>query len=136
LPRRARACKRDGVARIPRPIARLIALLLLLQAVMAPAHCLAMGAAPAGFEAVICAADGTRTMLIGPDGQELPAQHDGAGACLACHGLPQAAALDPPALPAPAWTAAAIAWSTSGGESLPPGARAPPYRPTGPPALS
>lgn len=123
--------------RFPRPIARLIALLLLLQAVVAPAHCLAMAAAPAGFEAVICAADGKRTVLIGPDGQEMPAaSHDGGGACLACHGLPQAAALDPPAVPSPAWTAAAIAWSIAGGESLPPGARAPPYRPTGPPTLS
>lgn len=124
------------MARIPRPIARLIALLLLVQAVVAPAHCLAMAAAPAGFEAVICAADGTRTMLIGPDGQELPAQHDSAGGCLACHGLPQAAELVPPPVPAPAWSIAAMAWPAAGRDSLPPGARAPPYRPTGPPALS
>jgi hypothetical protein len=124
------------VPRLPRPVARLIALLLLVQAVVAPAHCLAMAAAPAGFEAVICAADGTRTVLIGPDGQEMPAQHDSAGACLACHGLPQGAVLDPPIVPSPAWTVTAVAWAAAGQESLPPGARAPPYRPTGPPALS
>jgi hypothetical protein len=124
------------VDRLPRPIARLIALLLLLQAVLAPAHCLAMAAAPAGFAAVICAADGTRTVLVGPDGQELPAPHDSAGACLACPGLPQAAVLDPPALPVPAWTASAITWAAAGQRGLPPGARAPPYRPTGPPTLS
>ncbi len=124
------------MARLFRPFARLIAVFLLLQVVAAPAHCLAMAAAPAGFEAVICAADGTRTVLIGPDGQEMPAQHDSAGACLACHGLPQAAVLDPPAVPVPAWTTATFAWNAAGRDSLPPGARAPPYRPTGPPSFS
>lgn len=124
------------MTRLSRPIARLIALLLLLQAVVAPAHCLAMAAAPAGFEAVICAADGTRTVLIGPDGQEMPAHHDSADACLACHAVPQGAALTPPAVPAPTWSIAAVAWSAAGRDGLPPGARAPPYRPTGPPTLS
>lgn len=124
------------MARPHRPFARLIAFLLLLQVVVAPAHCLTMGAAPAGFEAVICAADGTRTVMLGPDGQELPA-HDGSGdACVACHALPQAAMTAAPHAAMPAWVAGAIAVPPSAHGALPPGARAPPYRPTGPPTLS
>ncbi|BDG70664.1 DUF2946 family protein [Roseomonas fluvialis] len=124
------------MARLSRPFARLIAFLLLLQVVVAPAHCLAMAAAPAGFEAVICAADGTRTVMIGPDGQELPAHDGAAGACVVCHALPQAAMTSAPDVPMPAWLAGAVAFPPATRDSLPPGARAPPYRPTGPPTLS
>ena len=124
------------MARLSRPFARLIAFLLLLQVVAAPAHCLAMAAAPAGFEAVICAADGTRTVMIGPDGQELPAHEGSGGACVVCHALPQAAMTAAPDVPVPAWLSGAVAFAPVARDSLPPGARAPPYRPTGPPALS
>jgi hypothetical protein len=124
------------VARSYRPFARLLAVLLLLQVVAAPAHCLAMAAAPAGFEAVICAADGTRTVMVGPDGQEIPAHHESGGACVVCHALPQAAMTAAPDVPEPAWLAGAVAFPPATRDALPPGARAPPYRPTGPPALS
>lgn len=124
------------MARLTRPLLRLIAAVLLLQTVVAPAHCLAMAAAPAGMEAVICTAEGMRTVHLGPDGQEMPAGHEHGGFCLACHALPQAAAAAPPAVSEPIRTATAVAWERGTTEGLPPEARGPPYRPTGPPSLS
>ncbi len=120
-----------------RPVARLIAAILLLQIVLAPAHCLAMAATPAGFEVVLCSPAGTeRTLLVGPDGQEMPPQDVGMGVCVVCCGLPQAALPEPPALPTPAWANAGLTWFAASADSLPPATRGPPYRPTGPPALS
>jgi hypothetical protein len=119
-----------------RPVARLIALVLLLQVVLAPAHCLAMVAAPGGLDTVVCSPDGVRTIHVGPDGQELPAHEATRGFCLACHGLPQTLLPEAPVTPAAAWSFVGLAWHAAGAETLPPAARAPPYRPTGPPALS
>ncbi|MBW6400614.1 hypothetical protein KPL78_22335 [Roseomonas sp. HJA6] len=120
-----------------RPVARLIAAILLLQVVLAPLHCLAMAAAPAGFETVLCSPAGMeRTILVGPDGQELPQQLAGDGLCVVCVGLAHAALPEPPAAPAPAWVKVGPAWFIAGADSRQPPARGPPYRPTGPPALS
>ncbi len=124
------------MARLTRPLLRLIAAVLLLQTVVAPAHCLAMAAAPAGMEAVICTAEGMRTVHLGPDGQEMPAGHEEGGFCLTCHALPQAAVAGAPVVSEPVRTTTAIAWRPGATEGLPPEARGPPYRPTGPPLLS
>ncbi|MBR0680803.1 hypothetical protein GXW74_09915 [Roseomonas eburnea] len=118
------------------PVARLIAAVLLLQVLLAPAHCLAMVAAPAGLETVVCAPDGMRTIHVGPDGQEMPAHEASQGFCLACHGLPQAMMPDAPRVTGPAWIATLVTWHAAQAKTLPPAARAPPYRPTGPPTLS
>ncbi len=120
-----------------RPIARLIATILLLQVVLAPAHCLAMAATPAGLETVLCSPAGVeRTILIGPDGHEVPPQDAAMGVCVVCAGLPQAVLPEPPAVPGRAWAASKVTWHAAGAPSLPPGARGPPYSPTGPPTLS
>lgn len=121
--------------RLPRFLSRLVAAVLLVQTVLAPVHCLAMAAAPAGQETVVCSFGGTRTIHVGPDGQEVPAHDAGAGACLACPALPQAAALAPPALPAPAWVAVPFTWHMLAPELLPPAARAPPFSPRAPPTF-
>lgn len=122
--------------RLLSPVARLVAAVLLLQVLLAPAHCLAMAAAPAGLETVICSADGMRTVHVGPDGQEMPAHEAGQGFCLACPALPHAAMPEAPQAVEPAWVATTVAWHAAGAAALPPAARAPPYRPTGPPSLS
>ena len=124
------------VVNVFRPVARLIALVLLLQVVLAPAHCLAMVAAPAGFDTVVCSPDGMRTIHLGPDGEQVPAHEAARGFCLACHGLPQTLLPEAPVTPTAAWSFVGLAWHAAGAETLPPAARAPPYRPTGPPALS
>jgi hypothetical protein len=119
-----------------RPVTRLLAAILFIQVAVAPAHCLAMAAVPQGLEAVICAPDGMRTVHLGPDGQEVPAHQPGAGFCAACHGLPQVALPDPPAIPAPAWLDAGPGWHAGAAQRPPQAARAPPYSPTGPPTAS
>lgn len=121
-----------------RPAARLIALVLLLQVVLAPLHCLAMAATPAGLETVLCSPEGAgRTIYVGPDGQQVPPPDSAAGGmCVVCAGLPHAAQPQPPVIPAPAWVAAGVTWHAMGAADLPPPARGPPYRPTGPPAFS
>ena len=114
---------------------RLIAAVLLLQTVIAPAHCLAHAVA-SGFATVICTEDGARTVHLTADGDAAPATQHEAGFCAACHGLPAAPHLAVPALPTPVWTLASVAWHGGAAITLPPGARASPFQPTGPPALS
>ncbi len=116
-------------------LARLIAAMLLVQTVLAPALCLAH-AASAGLATVICSPDGDRTVHLGADGQELPAPEAHSGFCLACHALPQADIPAAPMLSAPAELSSAIIWLASGDAGWRPAARAPPYDPTGPPAFS
>ena len=123
------------VKRFAAPFARLIAALLLMQTVLAPALCLAH-AASAGLATVICSPDGDRTVHLGADGQELPAPEAKAGFCLACHALPQADTPAAPALSAPAELSSAVIWFAAGDAGWRPAARAPPYDPTGPPAFS
>ncbi|MBR0652410.1 hypothetical protein GXW78_22330 [Roseomonas terrae] len=125
------------MAPVFRPVARLIAAILLLQVVLAPAHCLAMAAAPAGMATVLCSPAGVERMIyVGPDGQQLPEPDTGQGVCVVCTGLPQAALPEPPNTPAPARVALGPAWQVASAVALPTGARGPPYRQTGPPALS
>ncbi len=99
---------------------------LLLQAILAPAHGLAM--AGRSLPPALCTAGGAKPADGGP--ASLPQS----GACLACHALPAGAALDPPVLPAPAWTligdCAAIpapAPRVQARPGPPGGARAPPH---------
>ena len=133
----ATACriKHNPVKRPATLFARLIAALLLMQSVLAPALCLAH-AASAGLATVICSPDGDRTVHLGADGQELPAPEAHSGFCLACHALPQADIPAGPMLSAPAELSSAIIWLASGDAGWRPAARAPPYDPTGPPAFS
>lgn len=119
-----------------RPVARLIAMILLLQVVLAPAHCLAMVTAPAGLEAVICSPEGMRTMHLGPDGQAVPAPEAMNGFCPACHALPETALPAAPVLATPAWFAAAGGWQPVPVHRLPQTARAPPFAPRAPPAFA
>lgn len=136
LARRPRPRYGCGVATVFRPVARLIALVLLLQVVLAPAHCLAMVANPAGFETVICSPDGMRTMHLGPDGQAVPAPEAQASFCPACHALPEAFLPPAPILATPAWLAVAIVWQPAPAHALPQAARAPPFSPRAPPAFA
>jgi hypothetical protein len=115
-----------------------LALVLCLQSGLALAHCLRMGA-PAGhppFQVEICTAEGLVKMNLG-DAQDGEGDRDDppAGFCLACHGLPHVA------LPAPAEVTAPVVVLTARlslpeAGPAPLGARAPPYRPTGPPRFS
>ncbi|MBS7792323.1 hypothetical protein KTR66_20190 [Roseococcus sp. SDR] len=124
------------------PVRRLLswvlALVLCLQSGLALAHCLRMGN-PAGhqpFPVEICTAEGLVKIDLG-DAQDGEGERQGAPAafCLACHGLPQIT------LPAPTDVAAPLVAFTArppsaAADAAPLGARAPPYRPTGPPRFS
>ena len=114
---------------------RLLAALLFVQAALAPAHCLAMAAAPQGMQTVICAADGTRTIHLGPDGEELPGHDAAGGICVACPLIASAALPEGPRPPAPTWARTGMAWHPWPAETVPPPARAPPCAPRGPPAF-
>ena len=116
-------------------LARLIAALLLVQTVLAPALCLAH-VANTGLATVICSPDGDRTVHLGTNGEELPAPEAHSGFCLACHALPQADIPAAPLLSTPAEPGSAIMWFATGDAGWRPAARAPPYEPTGPPAFS
>ena len=133
----ATACriKHNPVKRPATFFARLIAALLLVQTVLAPALCLAH-TSNAGLATVICSPYGDRTVHLGADGQELPAPEAHSGFCLACHALPQADLPAAPMLSAPAALSSAIIWLAAGDTGWRPAARAPPYDPTGPPAFS
>lgn len=119
-----------------RHVTRLLVAVLLVQVVLAPVHCLVMAAAPAGLETVLCSPDGARVVHLGPDGQDLPAHDADAGSCVVCMGFAKAVPAAPALAAMPAEQPVGLAWHAAGAEHLPPAARAPPYRPTGPPALS
>ena len=131
----ARRVKHNPVKRSATFFVRLIAALLLVQTVLAPALCLAH-AASAGMATVICSPDGDRTVHLGTNGEELPAPEAHSGFCLACHALPQADLPAAPLLSTPAEPGSAIMWFAAGDAGWRPAARAPPYDPTGPPAFS
>ena len=116
-------------------LAPLIAALLLVQTVLAPALCLAH-AASAGMATVICSPDGDRTLHLGSGGEELPAPEAHGGFCLACHAPPQASLPAARTLSTPAEPGSAIIWLAAGDTGWRPAARAPPYDPTGPPAFA
>ncbi len=131
----AHRIKHPPVKRPATFLARLIAALLLVQTVLAPALCLPH-VASAGMATVICSPDGDRTVHLGSGGEELPAPEAHRGFCLACHALPQADLPAAPMLSTPAEPGSAIIWSATGDAGWRPAARAPPYEPTGPPALT
>ena len=131
----ARRIKPFPVKRPATFFARLIAALLLVQTVLAPALCLAH-VANAGMATVICSPDGDRAVHLGADGQELPAPEAHQGFCLACHALPQADLPAAPMLSTPAEPGSAIMWFATGDTGWRPASRAPPYDPTGPPTFS
>lgn len=127
--------KHNSVKRPATILARLIAALLLVQTVLAPALCLAH-VANAGLATVICSPDGDRTVHLGTNGEELPTPEAHEGFCLACHALPQADLPAAPMLSTPAEPRSAIIWFATGDAGWRPASRAPPYEPTGPPTLS
>jgi hypothetical protein len=122
------------VSRLSLRLLRLFfALVLCLQSGLAMAHCLRM-ASPAGhvaFHVEICTPEGIVTVDLGADEAPVPGD-DHAGFCLTCHGAPQAALLAPPGLPLPAASLLAPP-PLPRHAAAPPGARAPPDQPTGPP---
>lgn len=137
MPAPRREAKPETVPAPPRSIARLIAVVLLMQVAMAPAHCLAMAATPAGLPTVLCSPAGVeRIIMVDAGGHALPETAAGAEVCVVCSGLAQAALPAPPAIPAFAWTGGARAWHVAGAETLPPPARAPPFAPRAPPAFA
>jgi hypothetical protein len=121
-----------------RALSLVLALVLCLQSGLAMAHCLRMAASPGHtpFQVEICTPEGLVTLDLGESGEgDGQGETRHAGFCPACHAVPHAA------LPAPTLTPLPILAATAPPplprEALAPaGARAPPYRPTGPPALS
>lgn len=113
-------------------LARLLAAVLLVQAVLAPALCLAR-AARHGPAPAICA--------LGDDGgghggaPQAPAAPGHDVFCLACHALPQGALPDAPLLPPPAWEVAAAAFAPAAPAAPPPSIRGPPVGVRAPPLL-
>jgi len=112
----------------PARLAWLLTAVLLWQSATAAAHCLRAAAASAVIE--ICGADGMRSMPLAPD----RAPHAG-GACAVCHLLPALALAAPEAVPVPVLWPALTPEVPVVASPWRPGARAPPYPPTGPPSL-
>ncbi len=82
---------------------RLMAALLIVQGVAAPAHCLEM-LAQATSTPLCSSGDGLHYGQGVPD--DGPLSHHGADGCAVCHALPQGLAPQPPALPVPLAVAA------------------------------
>lgn len=126
------------VNRTPRSLVWLFALVLCLQSSLAMAHCLRL-ASPVtshGFLVEICTVDGLVTMDLAEPG-DAPAGHAGQDGvfCVSCHALPNVVLPAPAELPAPRLLIVRqVALPAPPVPAL--GARAPPYRPTGPPRLS
>ncbi|MBU8545495.1 MULTISPECIES: DUF2946 family protein [Roseomonadaceae] len=128
------------MSRLPLRALRLIlALAFCLQSGLAMAHCARLVSTSQGqaqpFPMVICTSDGLVTMdMSGADGPDSPAQAM-PDLCLACHVLPVAELPAPVAVAAPRLLPIQVLAGSAA--ALPPlGARAPPYRPTGPPSHS
>lgn len=119
--------KPGAVRRIPAPLARLLALVLLFQAVLAPALCLAHAQGPS-ITMELCSGESMRLDL----GDQAPAAEHG-GFCALCAGLPQGAEAATPILPTPAWLAIAPVWPPGRDPGMATQARAPPQQPRAPP---
>ena len=121
-----------------RALSLVLALVLCLQSGLAMAHGLRLVAPPAHqpFQVEICTAEGLVKLDLGGAEDGEGHREDGhAGFCLACLGVAVGALPAPGEVAAPLVAFTALApWPAQA--SLPPGARAPPYRPTGPPSLS
>jgi len=119
-----------------RTLRLILALTFCLQSGLAMSHCarLAVQDRQGALQLVICTSDGLVTMdMFDPDqdGRDRP-QQAVSDFCIACHVLPGVDLPTPVELPAPRLILAE-APSVSRISALPRGARAPPYRPTGPP---
>ncbi|WP_431283853.1 hypothetical protein ACQW02_03290 [Humitalea sp. 24SJ18S-53] len=114
--------------RPPALLAWLLVALLSWQSATAAAHCLGAAAANATLE--ICGVDGMRQMPLNPD----MAPHV-ESICAVCHVLPAVALPAPDTLPVPVLWGQAAPMALAAVATLRPGARAPPYPPTGPPIL-
>lgn len=121
------------MSRIPAPIARLVALVLLFQAVLAPALCIGR-AQGHSLTMEICGPEGMRSMPLALDDQAPAQPSEQHGFCAVCAAMPQGAEALTPALPVPAWLVTFIHWPNSAPAALPPQARAPPQQPRAPPA--
>lgn len=122
--------------RLPFPLLPVLAALLLLQTVLAPALCLAAAGGSGGLAIEICTADGLLTLR---QAAEDAAGHEEAGhggTCLVCHALPQGAALAQPALPGPAWIGIAVTAGAAESAAPPHSIRGPPSGARAPPAFS
>jgi cytochrome c553 len=119
-----------------RALRLVLALVLCLQSSLALAHCLrvAVPAPHQPFHVEICTPDGVITLDLA-DREEAPAEHEYAGFCIACHGAAQASLPAPPELPLPTLRRLAPP-PLPLHAAAPLSARAPPYKPTGPPRLS
>jgi hypothetical protein len=128
------------MSRLPlRALRLIIALAFCLQSGLAMAHCVRLVSPAQGqvqpFAMVICTSDGLVTMdMSGADRPDGPVQAM-PDLCLACHVLPVAELPAPIGVAAPRLLLGEVL--TASAAALPPlGARAPPYRPTGPPSHS
>jgi hypothetical protein len=115
-------------------LARLLALLLLLQWALVFAHGMRPLVRIAGAHSVvICGAEGLTTALLDADGRPLPPPAAMHGVCPGCCGPVAPEAPAPPMLALPvAWPAAAPPPPGEGRPVPPP--RAPPQQPRAPPA--
>lgn len=114
-------------------VAPILSVVLFLQVMLAPLHCLAMagGTGGGGFEVVICSPEGTRVIHLDADGPPQPAM-DGA-ACFVCADAARATLPEPLLLSEPNPQPVGVVWHLAAAHDLPPPARAPPYAPRGPP---
>ncbi|WP_439596783.1 DUF2946 family protein [Falsiroseomonas sp.] len=121
---------------IRRPVLLALLLVLLAQTGLAPALCLWRKSAHAGgLVTELCTMDGTRRVVIGPDGHVLPDRPAHADFCPVCHGLPQVLLPEPPLLPRPSWVLAPAQHAGPAAAPLRPPIRGPPLGAQAPPAL-
>jgi hypothetical protein len=113
------------VSWIPAPLARILALVLLFQAALAPALCIGRAQAHT-IVMEICGPEGMRSMPLALDDQAPAQPGEAHGFCAVCAAMPQGAQALTPALPVPAWLAIVITWPGPNPAALPPQARAPP----------
>lgn len=109
---------------------RLLALVFLFQAVMAPALCIGQAQA-ASLTMEICGPEGMRTAVL-DGGDEAPSAGHGSF-CAVCAGLPQGAEAPTPIVPVPAWAVIADAVPVPHDTAGLARARAPPQQPRAPP---
>jgi hypothetical protein len=121
------------VRRISTTLPRLLALVLLFQAVLAPALCIGR-AQGSTITMEICGPDGMRSQALDL-GDQIPAagQH---GFCAVCAGLPQGAEAATPILPTPVWLVFSPAWPVVAPRARLAQARAPPQQPRAPPVTA
>ncbi|MBR0655033.1 hypothetical protein [Plastoroseomonas arctica] len=117
----------------------LIALLLLMQAVVAPALCLAHAAARAGggHSVEICGPEGLQTIRLNENGDPVQdAAPMPGGFCFACHAIPDASFAVGPEPVTPHWVRVALAIPARIAAHPAPAIRGPPLGAQAPPFLA